>query len=150
MKKVLFSICGLMPGGFILLGAMILFVGCARLQYQEDDVRIVGYTTSPEAAMYVAAKARAVRARAYAVHRCADDPRKCGGEGWGYGGRYIGMYLPVGYGNWVTGSASSSSVDERLDHIVKEVETTKEGLREFFRDRGKNTKRAKAQSQQGK
>jgi hypothetical protein len=96
MKKM-FSFLAVVPCGFWLAGIMVLFVGCARLQYQDPagNVRISGFTTTPEMAMVMSAEAEAVRAQAYATRKCSDDPRNCGAVngGWGMGV----MDTPAGY-----------------------------------------------------
>lgn len=94
MKKLFVALCSVLPGGFILLVTMLTFAACARLQYQDPsgNVRVSGYTTTPETAMFVSAEAEAVRAQAYATRKCSDDPRHCGAVGGAYG-----MDTPAGY-----------------------------------------------------
>jgi hypothetical protein len=70
MKKGLFTICAVLPGGFVLLATMMLFVSCSHFQAQSQGFRIEGRTGSPETIMLADAEA-------YATKRCADDPQKC-------------------------------------------------------------------------
>ena len=108
---------------------------------RQTGERIVkGYGTVTEIAM-----AERIQAEAYAVKACADDPQRCGGQ-WGFGG----LDMPAGYTlagmqavGAATGPTNISSVEKKLDEVAKETKATKEGLKEFFRSRGKNSKSAK-------
>jgi hypothetical protein len=80
MRKLI-VILSVLPGGFFLATAMMLFVGCARLQYERVGIKVSGYTTDPIGAMYVASQSIVNEgdstSRNYALERCADDPSKC-------------------------------------------------------------------------
>ncbi len=128
MKKMFFAICSVLPGGFILLVAMTLFVGCARLQYQDPagNVRISGYTTTPEAAVMASAEAEAVRVQAYATRMCSEDSKHCGAV-WGPWGAGL-MDTPAGY-TWAgVQAAGATSVPAENSDIRKDVADIKRRL----------------------
>ncbi|PIR67135.1 MAG: hypothetical protein COU51_00025 [Parcubacteria group bacterium CG10_big_fil_rev_8_21_14_0_10_36_14] len=80
MKKALFTICSVVPGGFLFLGIVVLFVGCSHYQYQTTGTqkfRIEGRTASPESVAIALAEAEGIRADATATRICAQNPQKC-------------------------------------------------------------------------
>ncbi|MBU4421772.1 hypothetical protein KKB41_02305 [Patescibacteria group bacterium] len=80
MKKVLFTIYSLIPGGFLFLGIILLFVGCSHYQYRTTGTqkfRIEGRTSSPESVAIALAEAEGIRADATATRICAQNPQKC-------------------------------------------------------------------------
>lgn len=150
MKKMFVAVCSALPGGMVLAVTMMLFVGCARLQYQDaaGNVQIRGYTLNPEAAMVMSAEAEAVRAQSYAVRSCSEDPRHCGAV-WGAFGAY-GMDTPAGY-TWAGiravgagGSTPTGNGDLRRDvaDIKRKVNAMDKGQDAFFRAL-KNQKKGK-------
>lgn len=115
----LFAVCGVLPGGLCLAGAMMIFVGCAQFQARTYGMEkkgrqstygmeIRGRTFAPEKVILAHAEADAVTAQAYAVRRCSDDSKHCGPlwGGWG-GGGYGELDTPAGV-TWSGLSAAAS------------------------------------------
>lgn len=139
MKKMFVALCGMLPGGFLLLATMLAFTACARLQYQDPagNVKIRGFTLNPEAAMVMSAEAETIRAQAYAVRSCSEDPKHCGAV-WGPWGAGAGMMdTPAGYtwaGIQAGGATNQASGDIRKDiaDIKKGVNVVKSGQKALF------------------
>lgn len=92
MKKLFAALCSVLPGGFILLGVMLLFTGCARFQYQTNDKNwIKGVTASPETVMMADAESAIRHAEAKCIEK---NGMACYYGGW-YGGGTLNM--PAGY-----------------------------------------------------
>ncbi len=135
MKKMFFAMCGVLPGGMVLLAAMMTFAACARFQYETSAKHwIQGTTTSPETVMMA-------EAEAYAMRKCADNPENCRAVElsqtgpWGAGM----MDTPAGY-TWagiraagVNKQTNAPDVRKDLARIEKKVDAMDKGQDAFFR-----------------
>ena len=77
MKKALFAICSLMPGGFLLLGVMLLFIGCSHYQVRSAGFQAEGRTGVPGDIAVKFAVAEDIRAEAQMKNVCAANPAQC-------------------------------------------------------------------------
>jgi len=102
MKKVFFAICSLIPGGFLLLGVLLLFAGCSHYQVRSAGFRAEGRTSRPGEVAMSLAVAEDIRAEAQVKSVCASNPAKCRAmelQTYGAYGMYGPGYLdtPEGY-----------------------------------------------------
>jgi len=93
MKKVFFAICSLIPGGFLLFGTMLLFVGCSHYQVRSAGFQAEGRTSRPGEVAVSLAVAEDIRAEARIKNVCASNPEKCRAMELQTYGAY-GMYGP--------------------------------------------------------
>jgi len=142
MKKGFFAICAVIPGGFILLAAMALFIGCATYSYKSNGFESRGLVNSTSSEMIIAS------AEAYATQKCADDPQKCYMGMWGgsnfmdttagvtWAGIQAGAYSQQ-IGSAIAPLKTKDKDAEELKMNIKELKTSQKALGNVLREMNK-------------
>ncbi|MFH1193689.1 MAG: hypothetical protein V1661_01700 [bacterium] len=128
MKKLFFAICAVLPGGFLLIGVIILFIGCAWTQ----NGKIYGLApVNPSEHVIAQAIGEDISADAHLKRKCADSPMNCRALEltiFGQWGLYGGNQWSMPGGTWGTGnfpaiqqpSGTSENLQNKQDVVKKE------------------------------
>lgn len=146
----------------LLIATLLPAGGCypayntATFAYKAKGLKVKGDTTSPVSVTLATANAEAIRADAYAVRKCSDDPSKCRAvalsrDSW-FGGGWGNSWLdtPAGYtwaGIQAVGGASGGNQlkmkrkIEETEVRVKALVSSQENFQKSLLKRGKRRKK---------
>lgn len=121
----------------VLFTILAVVAGCSHYQMEykgkNAKIRMEGGTYDPQGIMLANGQLERDRAEAYAVRKCADNPRDCYYAGYGAGGG--GVYTPDGYMPPVSAGAGSRDSQKAVREDDKnEIKKNKERIEATRKD----------------